>query len=109
MVKGDKDKGCSGHCHEHYNHHTHTEEEKKAVINRLSRISGHIEAVKKMVENDRDCSEVLVQLAAIKAAVNSTGKVVLKNHIEHCVVDAIEHDDQESLERLIKAIDSFVK
>lgn len=92
-----------------YHRHVHSDEEKKAVINRLSRISGHVEAVKKMVASDRDCSEVLVQLAAIKSAVNNTGKLVLKNHIEHCVVEAIENDDQESLEMLSKAIDSFIK
>ncbi len=62
-----------------------------------------------MIENDRDCSDVLIQLAAVKSAVNNTGKLVLRNHIEHCIVEAVEHGDEESIEKLNKAIDSFVK
>lgn len=101
---------CDNHTHEGcHHHHVHSEEEKKAVINRLSKISGHIQAIKTMIENDRDCSDVLIQLAAVKSAVNNTGKLVLRNHIEHCIVEAVEHGDEESIEKLNKAIDSFVK
>ena len=82
---------------------------KKAVLNRLSRAIGHLQSIKTMVENDRDCSEVLIQLAAVKSAVNNTGKLVLKEHIAHCIVEAIENGDEESLRQLNKAIDSFVK
>ena len=81
----------------------------KAVLNRLSRAIGHLQSIKTMVENDRDCSEVLIQLAAVKSAVNNTGKLVLKEHIAHCIVEAIENGDEESLRQLNKAIDSFVK
>ncbi len=70
---------------------------------------GHLQSIKTMVENDRDCSEVLIQLAAVKSAVNNTGKLVLKEHIAHCIVEAIENGDEESLRQLNKAIDSFVK
>lgn len=94
----------SGH---HTHHHEHTQT--KAVINRLSRAIGHLESVKRMVENGQDCSDVLIQLAAVKSAINNTGKIILKDHIDHCLVDAIETGDTESLEHLHKAIEQFIK
>lgn len=62
----------------HPHRHIHSEEEKKALINRLARITGHIESIRRMIEDDRDCSEVLVQLAAVRSAVNSVGKAFCK-------------------------------
>ena len=93
------------HHHGHTHSHTHT----KAVLNRLSRAIGHMESIRRMVEEGRDCSEVLIQLSAVKAAINNTGKVILQDHIEHCIVDAIESGDHEALEELNKAIDRFIK
>ena len=84
------------HHHGHTHSHTHT----KAVLNRLSRAIGHMESIRRMVEEGRDCSEVLIQLSAVKAAINN---------IEHCIVDAIESGDHEALEELNKAIDRFMK
>ncbi len=101
-----------GHTHTHTHgghHHVHSEEEKRAVINRLSRAIGHLESVKRMVERDEDCTEVLIQLAAVRNAINNTGKLVMKNHISHCIVEAIEEDDLEAVEALNKAIDRFIK
>ena len=89
--------------------HIHSSEEKKAVVNRLSRAIGHLEAVRRMVEKDADCSEVLIQLAAVRSAINNTGKVVLKNHMNHCIVEAVENNDMEAIERLNQAIDKFMK
>ncbi len=99
--------------HEHDSAHSHTHkhehENTKAVINRLARAIGHLEHVKKMVENGRDCSEVLIQIAAVRSAVNNVGKLILQDHIQHCVVDAIENNDQETLDYLYEAINRFVK
>ena len=89
--------------------HTHTHTNTKAVVNRLSKAIGHLEAIKKMVEDGRDCSEVLTQLAAVKAAINNTGNVILKDHLTHCIVDAVRDGDTESIEEFNKAIDSFIK
>lgn len=89
--------------------HMHNHSETKKVIDRLSRAIGHMESVKKMVEEGRDCSEVLIQIAAVKAAVNNIGKIILQDHIEHCVVDAIETGDTKVLQELSVAIDKFVK
>ena len=91
--------------HSHYHSHTQT----KAVLNRLSRAIGHLQSIKTMVEDGRDCSEVLVQLSAVKAAINNTGKIILQDHIEHCIVDAVEHGDREALKELEQAIDRFIK
>ena len=89
--------------------HTHDPKEMKAVVNRLAKAIGHLEAVKGMVENGRDCSEVLVQLAAVKSALNNTGKLILKDPISHCIVHAVEHGDKSAVEDLNRAIDQFVK
>ena len=85
--------------------HEHTEQ----VIHRLSRAIGHLEAVKRMVEEGRDCSQVLIQLSAVKSAINNTGKVILKDHIEHCLVDAVETGDHDAIAELTEAIDRFMK
>ena len=97
------------HSHEHGHGHTHSHAHTKAVVNRLSRAIGHLESIKRMVESGRDCSEVLIQLSAVKAAINNTGKIILQDHIEDCIVDAVEHGDQEALKELEKAIDRFIK
>lgn len=99
------------HAHDHgVDHgHTHSHQHTKAVLNRLSRAIGHLESIKRMVEEGRDCSEVLIQLSAVKAAINNTGKIILEDHIEHCIVDAVEHGDREAIAELNKAIDRFVK
>ena len=74
-----------------------------------SRAIGHLEAVKKMVEEGQDCSQVLIQLAAVKSALNNTGKIILKDHINHCIVEAVETGDKKALEDLSAAIDQFMK
>ena len=89
------------HCHEHPHEHSQT----RAVINRLSRAIGHLESVKRMVEDGRDCSEVLVQLAAVRSALNSTAKIIIKDHIEHCIAGA---EDGHDLQELNDAIDKFI-
>lgn len=108
------EEGVHGHVHHHGAHgaghkHVHSTAEKKAVLNRLSKAIGHLEAVKRMVERDEDCSQVLIQLAAVRSAINNTGKVVLKNHINHCIVEAVEENDQDAIKMLNEAIDKFIK
>ena len=100
-----------GHSHDHtHGHgHGHVHANTKAVLNRLSRAIGHLESIKRMVEDGRDCSEVLIQLSAVKSAINNTGKVILKDHIEHCMVDAVESGDHKAIEELTDAIDRFMK
>ena len=97
------------HSHDHAEGHGHVHENTQAVLNRLSRAIGHLESVRKMVENGRDCSEVFIQIAAVRAAITNIGKVILQDHIQHCIVDAVEHDDEQALDALCQAIDKFVK
>lgn len=97
------------HPHDYPHNHAHVHENTKAVINRLSKAIGHLEAVKKMVEDGRDCSEVLIQLVAVRSAINNAGKVLLKDHIDHCIVDAVEEGNKEAIDNLKKAIDQLVK
>lgn len=97
------------HGHGGMHHHVHSREEKRAVMNRLARAIGHLESVKRMIERDEDCSDVLIQLAAVRNAINNTGKVIMKNHISHCIVDAIEANDMEPVDALNEAIDYFIK
>ena len=98
------------HTHVHHapdTSHSHTQI--KAVTNRLARISGHVDAIKRMVEDGRDCSEILIQLAAVDSAIMSVSKVVLKDHIDHCLVDAVQHGDTKSIDELKKAIETLMK
>ena len=97
------------HTHDGTHPHHHSHAQTKAVLNRLSRAIGHMESIKRMVEEGRDCSEVLIQLSAVKSAINNTGKIILQDHIEHCIVDAVEHGDGDAIKELEKAIDRFMK
>ena len=95
------------HEHDHAHGHGHTHTQTKAVVNRLARAIGHLESVKRMVESGRDCTDVLVQLAAVRSALNSTAKVILKEHMEHCIADA-DAGDESQLHALNEAIDKFM-
>lgn len=101
-----------GHTHDghHHNHsHTHDPQKIKAIMNRISKSIGHMESIKKMLENQRDCADVLIQLTAVRAEINNTGKLLLKEHMEHCIVEAVQENDQEAITRMNQAIDMFMK
>ena len=97
------------HHHHHDSAHPHHHENTKAVINRMNRAIGHMESIKTMIETDRDCSEVLIQIAAVKSAINNIGKIILEDHINHCIVDAVETGDKKALDDLNEAIEKFLK
>lgn len=97
------------HTHAATTPHPHHHENTKAVLNRMNRAIGHMEAVKTMIEDGRDCSEVLVQIAAVRSAINNIGKIILEDHINHCLVDAIETGDDQVLKDLNNAINKFIK
>ena len=101
---------CEESCDHAYMHahgiahtHGHVHENQKAVLNRLSRAIGHLEKVKRMVESGEDCSEVLIQLAAVRSALDNTG------NMKHCMVDAVTAGDMEAINDLTEAIDKFMK
>ena len=93
----------------HHHDHGHVHENQKAVLNRLARAIGHLEKVKRMVEEGYDCSEVLIQLAAVRSALDNTGKVILQDHMRHCMVDAVAAGDTDAIDDLCQAIDKFMK
>lgn len=98
-----------GHGHGHAAAHGHTHTQTKAVLNRMARLIGHMQSVRRMVQDGRDCSEVLLQLSAVDAALKNVGKIILKDHLEHCIIDAAGEDPREALARLTPALDRFVR
>ncbi len=95
---------------DHHSHPVpHIHENQKAVVNRLARAIGHLNKVKRMVEEGYDCADVLVQLAAVRSALDNTGKVILNDHIRHCMVDAVQMGDEHAVDELCSAIDKFMK
>ena len=75
----------------------------------MARLIGHLESTKRMIEDGRDCSEVLIQLSAVDAAIKAVGRIILKDHIEHCIVDAVKTGDTAEIEKLNKAIEQFIR
>lgn len=89
-----------------HNHH----KQRKNIVNRLARIEGHVRAVKEMSKEGRDCNELLIQLAAIRAAIDSCGKLILKDHLEGCLIDAVRTGNEELvLKQLNESIDKFIR
>ncbi|MCR5515435.1 MAG: metal-sensing transcriptional repressor [Lachnospira sp.] len=86
-----------------------TDKEYKDLINRLSRIEGQIRGVKKMIESDAYCIDVLNQVSAASSALNSFSKLLLANHIKSCVVKDIREGDDASVDELVKTIQKFIK
>ena len=93
----------------HDHGHTHSHEHTKAVLNRLSRAIGHLQSVRTMVEEGRDCSEVLIQIAAVRSAIDNTGKLILQDHLKHCIMEAAAEGDQQAIDDLCQAIDKYMK
>lgn len=102
------------HTHEHNHEHTHqhahyhSPEEKKKQLNRISKAIGHLQHVKLMMENDEDCSDVLMQISAVNSALNSLGKEIINEHMTHCIYHAIEDGDTHAIEEFQKAIKKFM-
>lgn len=90
--------------------HNHEHKHRKSIINRLARIEGHVRSVKQMAIDDRDCPDILLQIAAIRKALDNTAKLLLTDHIETCVVDAVRQGNEEQvLEDMKKALDNFIR
>ena len=95
--------------HAHGIPHSHTHEHTRAVLNRLSKAIGHLQSVRAMVEEGRDCAEVLIQIAAVRSAIDNTGKLILQDHLKHCIVEAVEEGDRKTIDDLCDAIDKYMK
>ena len=87
----------------------HPHEHRQQVLNRLARIEGHVKAIKRMVENDTPCPDVLIQIAAVRSAINGVGRVILEDHLQSCMVEAVEKDDyQRAFHDLKNSLDKFI-
>jgi len=88
--------------------HIHRHKQTKAIVNRLSRIEGHVRSVKAMVEEGRDCSDILIQISAVRSAIDKVGRVVLEDHLESCLFHAgILPDDNEVWLDVKEALDVY--
>jgi len=82
--------------------------DRDAITKRLKRIEGQIRGLIRMVENDKPCEDVLIQIGSAKAALHKTGQVILESHLHHCVVDGIRHgNEDETIKKLSSAIEQF--
>lgn len=86
-----------------------SEEEYKGLLNRLNRIEGQIRGIKKMVEGDAYCTDILIQVSAVSAALNSFNKVLLGNHIKGCVTKDILDGREETVDELVEILQKLMK
>ncbi len=93
--------------------HVHSDDEYKQLQRRISIIIGHTTSIKKMIEDRRDCSEILIQISAVQASINNLGKLILRNHINECLSSVFDIDDpiehQRQIDYLNNAIDKFIR
>ncbi|MEC0236642.1 metal-sensing transcriptional repressor [Paenibacillus sonchi] len=90
--------------------HHHEHKYRKDIINRLSKVEGHLRSVKEMAINGRQCPDILLQIAAVQKALDGAAKLLLKDHLENCVVDAVHHGDEaQVIAELNAAINSYIR
>jgi CsoR family transcriptional regulator, copper-sensing transcriptional repressor len=89
--------------------HVHSQHSLKQILNRLSRIEGHIRGIKTMVTESRPCPEVLIQLAAVRGAVDRVSRLILDEHLTECITRATYQGNiEQELEELKTALDRFL-
>lgn len=98
------------HTHDDHGHsHVHSADSVKAVTNRLARIEGHVRAIKTMVQEDRDCPQVLIQIAAVRGALDRVARMILDEHLTACVARAAHAGNiEQEIEELKAALDRFL-
>ena len=86
-----------------------SEDERKKLINRLNRIEGQIRGIKGMIENDQYCTDILVQSAAVNAAVNAFNRELIANHIRGCVTRDLKNGNEETIDELVATLQKLMK
>ncbi len=85
-------------------------EQKENIIRRLRKIEGQVKGLQRMVDNEKYCVDILIQVAAVRAAINKVGVMIFENHSRECLLKAVEEKDQdESIEELITVLAKFIK
>jgi CsoR family transcriptional regulator, copper-sensing transcriptional repressor len=106
------DKKNTGHTHSHehsVHSHVHSEESLRRIVNRLSRIEGHIRGVKTMVQQSSPCPDVLLQIAAVRGALDKVARIVLDEHLTECIARAAKEGNiEDEIEQLKAALDRFL-
>ena len=85
------------------------EKESRDLLNRLSRIEGQVRGIKRMVENDAYCTDILIQVSAVNAALNSFNKELLANHIRTCVAEDIRAGKEDTIDELVLTLQKLMK
>lgn len=93
---------CTKHKHRN-------ETEYKSLMNRLNRIEGQVRGIKNMLDNDIYCTDILIQVSAIKAALDGFNKELLSNHIKTCVADNIKNGNDEVIDELVETLKKLMK
>lgn len=86
-----------------------SEKELKSLLNRLSRVEGQIRGIRKMVESDAYCIDIITQVSAANSALNSFSKMLLSEHIKTCVADDVREGKEEKLDELVKTLQKLMK
>ena len=86
-----------------------SDKEYRDLLNRLNRIEGQVRGVKRMIEEDAYCTDIIVQVSAINAALNSFNKVLLSNHIRTCVADDIRSGNDETIDELVHTLQKLMR
>ena len=94
--------------HLHTHTHTHDPAEIKRQINRISRMIGHLEHIKKMIAANEDCADVLIQLSAVKSALSGLGKEIISEHVNHCIAHAMEDGDTQMIQEFMEAMQKYI-
>ncbi|WP_262372733.1 metal-sensitive transcriptional regulator [Sutcliffiella horikoshii] len=87
----------------------HSAEQKKALISRLNRIEGQVRGVKRLIEEDTYCDDVLTQISAVQSALNGLGKMLLEGHMKSCIVERIQDGDTEVIDELLVTVKRLMK
>ena len=94
-------------CHQKTKHRS--PEEQRSLINRLSRIEGQVRGLRDMLQKDAYCTDIMVQVAAVNAALNSFNKVLLTNHLHTCVAENIREGNDEVIDELAALLQKLMK
>ena len=86
-----------------------SQKEYKDLVNRLSRIEGQVRGIRKMVDNDAYCPDILIQVSAVNAALNSFNKVLLSNHIRTCVSEDIRAGKEDTVDELVATLQKLMR
>jgi DNA-binding FrmR family transcriptional regulator len=92
------------HLHEE---HSHNHPHRKIVSRRVAIILGHLKGVQRMIDEGEDCCEILDQMSAIRSALNNSARILLDDHIRHCLFQAYEKNDTEMIERINSALKKY--